>query len=127
MMAGCGLRLITEAPADPAQVYANLGAPQTHFGQRAQGRGITSVPGDVLRAAVRWAVRADHSEFVQHVFTQSPGKDFWRFRVDEGFFYALIGVECSPVTVYTADMIRLERERRKRNRRTRSRRGPSDG
>lgn len=122
-MADIGLRLITEAPANPEVVLGRLGDPQSHFGQRAQARGITSVPGDVLHWVIRWAVCAGRADFVEFVFSHDNGKKFYRFRVDEGMFYALIGQGCSPVTVYTAQMIRQERARRKRCRRFRSRRG----
>ncbi|MFG6535542.1 hypothetical protein ACGYK5_17090 [Sulfitobacter sp. 1A16787] len=111
------MRLILEAPLDPVAVLARIGPPKSHFGQRAAERGIQSVPGDVLRLAVRWAVQNDRIEYVERMFRLPSGVVAYRFRVVEGLYFALVGTDGIPVTLYTADMlaeVRLARKVHKR-------------
>ena len=82
--------------------------PRSHFARRCLERGIRSVPGDVLAAAIRAAVLAgdeSKAEFVKHVDERA---DLYRFRVAEGVFYALVGRDAErwPRTVYTQRMKR---------------------
>lgn len=103
------LRPITEICLDPAAVQKRLGPPRRHFGKRAQERGISSVPGDVLALAIAEAVRRGRDDLVARLYATHEGTILYRFRVAEGLFYAIVSPHGRPVTCYDQAMFAANR------------------
>lgn len=100
-------------PAEPCQ---------SHFGQRAQERGVVSVHGDLLKWAVEQALVARRDDLVAEVFAICPQSRVVRVLLPEGAFYPVI-VEGHGATIYNAENLRkLRRGRRLRKRRDGQRR-----
>lgn len=83
-----------------------------HAVLRAIERGIRSVDPKTLVNAIEWEVRnrPDTSELVERVMPSGndsdPDASVWRFRVEEGSFYAVVSGKGRVVTILTQDMIR---------------------
>ena len=83
-----------------------------HAVQRAIERGIKSVDPEMLVNAIEQEVRnrPDTSTMVERVMSAGNDSDpdayVWRFRVEEGSFYAVVSGKGRVVTILTQDMIR---------------------
>ena len=74
-----------------------------HFAQRARERGITETCPETLRNDLRDRIAAGDLELV---LTYREMR-YWRFHVYEGIFYTLTTLSgCTPITVYTQEMMR---------------------
>lgn len=97
-------------------------APPGHFAQRCVERGIHSVAPNALRAEIEAAVLAcmagtGNGDFVEHVMDLRDDTAIWRFRVQEGVFYAIVGTvpRINTRTVITQDMLAGYKAQRKRH------------
>ena len=85
-----------------------------HFSQRCLERGITSIPGDVLRKNIERAIRDGRTDLVEMVFHVDRISSIWRFRVTEGYFYAVVGRHTKLcITLYNQDLMRRVRRSRR--------------
>lgn len=98
----------------------DLAAPPTksHFGRRAEGCGVNSVPGDLLRYLCQTALDQGRSDLIEHVFPLDSGSDLYRVILPEGLFFPVSRADRVTglpviVTLYTCDMARAARRERK--------------
>ena len=92
----------------------------SHFADRCKENGIDSSPGNILAAAIRWEVKHGvEGDKVERVMAANGGRDIYRFRVPEGIFYAVIGDDDWPVTLYTQEIVRQKKRARRTERRRR--------
>ncbi len=95
-----------------------------HFDQRCLERGIASIPGPILRANIERAIKGGRDDLVSFVMWAAKDSDIWRFRVAEGFFYAVVDKAASACkTVLTQDMLKWHKRKRRSMRISRSRGG----
>lgn len=103
---------------DPFIAANNLSSQESHFVQRCRERGITSVDPVALQYALRDAVMRGDEEVIKRVADGNDGCGIYRFRLDEGVFYAVIGEgNWWPRTVLTQEMkqnVKRAQKRRKR-------------
>lgn len=86
---------------------------KTHFGKRCIERGIESVNGDDLGIEIYKHVSGQvKSSRIERVGVYS-GSVFYRFVLNEGSFYTPIAPSGWPTTVYTQEMFRRQRRKRK--------------
>ncbi len=87
---------------------------EPHFAKRLRERaGITDT--DAVYADLRVAL-ADperYPDFVEFVMKAADGKDFYRVKLETGCFYVLAS-RAFPVTVYTQEQMRRQKENRRR-------------
>lgn len=91
---------------------------KSHFGRRAEGCGVDSVPGDLLRYLCQTALDRGRSDLMEHVFSLSPVSDLHRVILPEGVFFPVSRADRVTglpviVTLYTYDMARAARRERK--------------
>ena len=71
----------------------------------------------MIRKAVEKAVRDGLDDLVKRVKSYDEQADIWRFRVEEGIFYAVVGkANGRCMTLLTQQMFSENRKRRKRKR-----------
>jgi hypothetical protein len=88
-----------------------------HFDQRCKERGISSRPAWMIRKAVEKAVREGLDDLVKRVKSYDEQADIWRFRVEEGIFYAVVSrTNGRCMTMLTQQMFSENRKRWKRKR-----------
>lgn len=89
----------------------------THFQDRCKTRGITSVDTKQLAEELYRAIIAGDESRAERVM-KIEGSTYWRFKVPEGIFYTVTDEKTNwPKTVFTQDMIRAIKLRRKKRRR----------
>lgn len=90
-----------------------------HPARRAIERGIRSVDPTMMVRAIEWEIshRPDTSELVERVMRdrKEDGREvtFWRFRVAEGLFYAVVSDRGTVITILTQEMMRAYKAKRR--------------
>ena len=93
-----------------------------HFKEQALARGITETDLDDLCEELIGAIKRKDPEYIEFVMHGDAGVDYYRFRVEEGLFYALVGRGNNLVSIYTQEMVRQKKWAAKKKKH-RSRRG----
>lgn len=92
-------------------------ADEEHFSRRCAERGIRSVDPIRLKKTLETAIRLKDANVVERVFALDDLSEAWRFRVEEGIFFAIYRVRAqSCISVYTPEMMRSVRRGRKMRR-----------
>lgn len=88
-------------------------APRTHFGIRAAERGVSTLPGDLLKWVVERALFLDRGDLVELVFRIDQESRLFRIILPEGMFFPVVSQRGNAVTIYTTEMVRKARADRR--------------
>lgn len=88
--------------------------PVTHFGKRATERGVSSIPGDLLKWVVETALNSRRDDLVELVFVIDSESTLYRIHLPEGLFYPVLANSGIAVTLLTAKMLRQVKHSRAR-------------
>lgn len=87
---------------------------EPHFAKRLRERaGITDTAAVYADLRVALAAPERHSDFVDFVMNTKDGKGIWRVKMADGYFY-IRAAGTFPVTVYTQEQLRRQKENRRR-------------